>query len=83
MRFLSSVGTIHIIADGFNRRKADKNVYKFRRNDKYSLMVRRSDGTRRYFSYFPTVETVGYDVNRSYGTQNPANIWADYFLLRL
>jgi hypothetical protein len=25
----------------------------------------------RYFCSVPTVETVGYHVNRSYGTQNP------------
>jgi hypothetical protein len=73
---LSSVGTIHVVADGFNRRNRTKIAYKFRRNGKNGLIVSRSYGTCSIFSDFvPTVETVGYLMNRSYGTHNNGYVY--------
>jgi hypothetical protein len=42
---LSSIGTIHIIADGFNRRKIRKVPNKFHRNGAQSRPTCRSYGT--------------------------------------
>jgi hypothetical protein len=69
---MSSIGTIHKIADGFNRR------YKVRKNTTSSVGTAHNQAIFaiptelvRYFCSVPTVETVGYHVNRSYGTQTP------------